>query len=131
MSGTGKSTAKSAGPATGGDAMEGLMATNGRALEAAMKTNGAMFEGLVTLGQEMADFGSTRVRCDMETTERLAKCKDFEEAFRVQCAFAREATQQYMEEAGKLLNLSARVARDAWAPPEAPAPRRTRSDESR
>jgi len=109
--------------------MEGLMATNGHALEAAMKTNGAMFEGMVALGQEMADFGSTRARCDIETTERLSKCKDFEEAFRVQCAFAREATQQYMEEASKLLSLSARVASDAWAPLEAPVPRRTKGDE--
>lgn len=98
--------------------MESLMATNGETLRAVMKANEAALEGMVAIGREIMEFGTERVRRDLETQGSLMRCTNAEEAYRLQCDYAREATQQYFEEASKLMNLSAQIARDCWAPIE-------------
>lgn len=98
--------------------METLMATNGEMLRAVMKANEAALEGAVAVGREIMEFGTARVQRDLETQGSLMRCKDAEEAYRVQFDYAREATQQYFEEASKLMNLTAQITRDCWAPIE-------------
>ena len=98
--------------------VEALLARNGRTLEAMIKANGAVLEGMAKLGREMLEFGNTRIREDLEASETLMKCKDPQEAFRLQCDFARRATQQYFEEATRLMELTAQITRNCWAPLE-------------
>lgn len=95
-----------------------FIASNGENWKAVMKAGEMMLEGMSALGREMMEFGNTRFRHDVEASESLMKCKGVDEAFRLQCDFMREATQQYFEEAGKLTQLTARLTRDCWAPLE-------------
>ncbi|MFQ5776095.1 MAG: phasin family protein [Kiloniellaceae bacterium] len=98
--------------------VESLVASNDETLKAVMKANEAVLEGMVTVGREIMEFGTARFRRDLETQGSLMRCKDVEEAFRVQCDYAREATQQYFEEVSKLMNLTAKIGRECWAPLE-------------
>jgi hypothetical protein len=95
-----------------------FIANNGENWKAVMKAGEVMLEGMTVLGREMMDFGNARFRHDVETSESLINCKGADDAFRLQCDFMREATQQYFEEAGKLTQLTARLTRDCWAPLE-------------
>jgi hypothetical protein len=98
--------------------VEALVASNGETMKAVMKANESMFGSMAAINREIFDFGSTRLRHDIETSRSLMGCKDAEEAFRLQCDFTRAAAQQYFEEAGKLMNLTAEFTRDYWAPIE-------------
>lgn len=98
--------------------VEAIMATNGENWRAFMKAGEAMLEGMTAVGREMMDFGNARMRHDIATSESLMRCNGAEEAFRLQCDYAREATQQYFEEAGKLMQLTARMTREYWVPLE-------------
>ena len=95
-----------------------VVEANEETLKALMKANEAMLEGMVAVGREIMEFRKERVRTDIEASESLLQCRDAEEAFRLQCHYAREATQQYFEEASKLMNLTARITRECWAPLE-------------
>lgn len=95
-----------------------LVDANGETFKAIMKANEAMLEGMAAVGREIIEFRTERTRRDLETSESLLHCNDLEEAFRLQCDYAREASQQYFEEAGRLMSLTAKIAQDAWAPLE-------------
>ena len=111
---------KAEGP-SGGDGqadLGSLMDANGETFRAIMKANEAMLEGMAAMGREIMEFRNERTRRDIETSESLMRCNDLEEAFRLQCDYAREASQQYFEEASRLMNLTAKIAREYWAPLE-------------
>ena len=79
-----------------------LVDANGETFRAIMKANEAMLEGMAAVGREIIEFRTERTRRDLATSESLLHCNDVEEAFRLQCDYAREASQQYFEEAGRL-----------------------------
>ena len=73
---------------------------------------------MAEISQEMMTFMSHRLQEDMEASQSLLACKTPEEAFNVQRRFAETATREYFEEARKVMELAAKVARDGWAPVE-------------
>lgn len=95
-----------------------LLDANGENLKAMMRANEVVLEGLAELGREMIAFGNTRLREDMAASESLMGCKDASEALRLQMNFARSASEQYYTEAGKLMELATKMARDCWSPLE-------------
>lgn len=95
-----------------------LLERNGENLKAVIRANEAVLDGMAALSRELMDFGSARLRHDMEASESLLQCRDPEQAFRMQCEFARAATEQYFQEANKLMSIAAKVARDCWTPLE-------------
>jgi hypothetical protein len=97
----------------------GLLESNGANLDAAMKATDAMMKGMAAFGQEMVDFTNERLRQNIETSQSLMGCNDMSQAFGLQCGFAQAATQQYLQEASKLMTLAAEVTRESWAPIEA------------
>lgn len=96
--------------------VEGLVQRNGDTVKALMQANEAFFSGMAEVGRELMEFGSARLRQDLETTESILQCKDPEQAFRIQYEFAQRATEQYLEEANKLIALTARLAQGYWTP---------------
>jgi len=93
-----------------------LVQRNGENMKAFIKSNEAMLEGIFALGREVMTFGSTRLTHDLKASEALMQCHGADEAFRVQCDFARDAAQQYLEETTRLMSLAAQLSRDCWAP---------------
>lgn len=88
------------------------------AMEAVVKASDAMLKGMAALGQEMVDFANTRLKQNLETSQSLMGCNDVSQAFGLQCDFARTATQHYLQETSKLMNLTVSMTRQSWAPLE-------------
>lgn len=95
-----------------------LFQPDGETIDAMMKAGDAMLKGMAALGQEMVDFANTRVKQNLETSQSLMSCDDMSRAFGLQCDFARTATQHYLQETSKLMNLTASMTRQSWAPLE-------------
>lgn len=101
-----------------------FMAGNGEGIETAMESQRAVMDGVAEIGQEVMTFMGHRLQEDMEVSRSLMACTTPEEAFHVQCRFAETATREYFDQARKVMEMAARVARDSWAPVERSTPRR-------
>jgi hypothetical protein len=78
-----------------------------------------MFNGMMSLGQEMSEFATARLRENMEFTSTVMRCGDPQEAVRLEMDYARHATQQYLDEASRLMNMATELSQNGWAPLEA------------
>ncbi|MFM9845387.1 MAG: phasin family protein [Dongiaceae bacterium] len=84
-----------------------------------IKASEAMFNGMMTLGQEMGEFATARLRENMEFTSTVMRCGDPQEAVRLEMDYARHATQQYLNQASRLLQRATELSQSGWAPLEA------------
>ncbi len=87
-------------------------------VEAIIKANEALASGAAALGQEMLEFASKRVSETLSHSESFAQCEDPGEALESSYEFAQKATQQYLEEANRLLALTGEISRQCWTPLE-------------
>jgi hypothetical protein len=94
-------------------------AANGVDLTPWIKASEAMFNGMMTLGQEVSEFATSRLRENMEFTSTVMRCGDPQEAVRLEMDYARHATQQYLTEASKLMQIAQEFSQKGWAPLEA------------
>ena len=95
-----------------------LVDSNGANLAAMVKASEALWMGMATIGQEMAQFASARMREQMDLSGSVMQCGDPNEAFRLECDYARNATRLYLDEANKLLGIAAETSQRSWAPLE-------------
>ena len=84
-----------------------------------IRASEAMFNGMMTLGQEVSEFATNRLRENMEFTSTVMRCGDPQEAVRLEMDYARHATQQYLTEASKLMQIAQEFSQKGWAPLEA------------
>jgi len=84
-----------------------------------IKASEAMFSGMMTLGQEMGEFATARSRENMEFTSTVMRCGDPQEAVRLELDYARHATQQYLNQASRLMQRATELSQNGWAPLEA------------
>jgi hypothetical protein len=84
-----------------------------------IKASEAMFSGMMTLGQEMGEFATARLRENMEFTSTVMRCGDPQEAVRLELDYARHATQQYLDQASRLMQRATELSQNGWAPLEA------------
>ncbi len=98
---------------------EALAAANEAQFNALLQASEAMLTGMAAIGQEMVQFAQTRLRENMTLSGAVMQCSDPNEAFRIECDYARSATQQYLDEAGKIMGLTADLSQRSWAPIEA------------
>ena len=84
-----------------------------------IKASEAMFSGMMTLGQEMGEFATARLRENMEFTSTVMRCGDPQEAVRLELDYARHATQQYLNQASRLMQRATELSQNGWAPLEA------------
>jgi hypothetical protein len=85
-------------------------------LAAFVEANEAIMAGMATLSAEVVGFGTKRLRDNMERTESLLACRDPEQAFRVQCEFFEQATQQYLDQANQVMTIMAAITQNFLAP---------------
>jgi hypothetical protein len=84
-----------------------------------IKASEAMFSGMMILGQEMGEFATARLRENMEFTSTVMRCGDPQEAVRLELDYARHATQQYLNQASRLMQRATELSQNGWAPLEA------------
>jgi hypothetical protein len=98
---------------------QSLALASGSTMQALMRASDAMLKGVMALSQEMTEFTNARLRQNVERSETLLRCHDPAEAFGLQCDFAHRATQQYLDEANRLMALASDVTGKCWEPLEA------------
>jgi hypothetical protein len=87
--------------------------------ENAIQASQAMLRGMAALQSEMLAFANARLREGLEASGSLIECRgDARQAVNLQLDFARRATEQYLDEAGKLMAIAAQMTRECWAPVE-------------
>jgi len=101
--------------------VEDLVSVNTATMDAFLRASEAVLKGMASLNEEVMSFADKRIRASIDTGQSLVKCSNFAEAMELQSEFARSATEDYMEEASKLLNLSAEVTKEGIAPWETQA----------
>ncbi len=97
---------------------QSLALASGTTMQALMRASDAMLKGAMALSQEMTEFTNARLRQNVERSETLLRCSDPAEAFGLQCDFAHKTTQQYLDEANRLMALATDVTGKCWQPLE-------------
>ena len=127
-----KATAKTESPAAKKDApaaMSGSMPASmfdsaefsrmtGRNMEAATRVARACFNGAAKFNQEWINFVNSRVRKDFESAQAIMAAKSGEEALHAQAEFFESAFRDYADEASKMLNFAADLAKESLKPAE-------------
>jgi hypothetical protein len=97
---------------------QAIAAASGTAMQAVIRASDAMLKGMVALNREMPEFANARLRENVERSGTLLRCTDPASAFNLQFDFARKATQQYLEEANRLMALATQMSGKCWEPIE-------------
>jgi hypothetical protein len=88
-------------------------------LEGAIQASQAMLRGMAAFQSEMLGFANSRLRAGLEASSSLLELRgDPRQAATLQLDYARRATEQYLDEAGKLVAIAAQATRECWAPLE-------------
>lgn len=91
--------------------------TESVALEIAASDGDAVLVDLARMQGDMIDFAQGRWQEVLETSGSLLQCRgDAAQAYALQVGFACRATEQYLEQAGKLMVLAQTLARCWWWP---------------
>jgi Phasin protein len=85
-------------------------------LNVALTSSAEFWSAASAMGQEMTQFAAGQLRQTMELPVALTKCADPREAFEVGCNHARMATQQFLDEASKIVDLEVQMSQRCLAP---------------
>lgn len=89
--------------------LEALPIGHGHALAAWMSYNRALLEGVGKLQQETSRFVVQRLEDDMARQQRLLACRSPQDLWEACADFARQAVQDYSDEAGRLSQIAAEL----------------------
>ena len=93
-----------------------ITAFNTTAMEAFTKASRAYVSGMAAVNGEVFRFVTQRLRHDVEVGQSLAGCEDFSKAASLQQEWARKAMDDYMAEAGRLMELASKATTESWEP---------------
>jgi hypothetical protein len=114
----GMETTDTTSTAQGPAELSAMLDANDAGIQAFVRSSEALWSGMASMGQEMMQFATSRLRENMDLSGSVLQCGDPREAFRLECDYARTATRQYLDEAHKLLGIAADTSQRSWAPIE-------------
>jgi len=82
----------------------------------ALKSSTEFWSAAGAMAQEMTQFAAVQLQHTMELPVALTRCADPREAFEVGYDHARMATQQFLDEASKIIDLEVQVSQRCLAP---------------
>lgn len=106
-------TAKAETASAGNDRQDAPQAPD---LTVVVQSSEAWFKGITALGTEMVTFTTHRLQEGVRISEALTQCRDLSEALEVQRDYVRQASEEYLEEANRLVSMTADMTRAAWTP---------------
>lgn len=71
---------------------------------------------MAVANEEMAGFLAKRMQHDADFGQALAKCTTWADAIGLQQGWLREANEEYLGEASKLVAMASKAAGESWAP---------------
>ena len=93
-----------------------LTSRNAVGLDAWMKSTDIMMSAANSMSQEIIDFADKRLKAMWDTTQSMAQCNTWSEAYELQSSHTRSAVEQYIAEANKLMSLTADASKSGWSP---------------
>lgn len=97
---------------------EAIAALNSQALDAYGQATQAMLRGFAAINEELMSFANAQMRDGMRAGQALMGCDDIAEAVRMQISATHTASERYFAEAGRLLEMSAKINREFSTPLE-------------
>jgi hypothetical protein len=76
----------------------------------------ASFKAAVALQEELMSFATHRIQENVSMSEALLKCRNFEDAFRMQQDWARSTAEEYISESTKFIELTRQAMQVGFAP---------------
>lgn len=93
-----------------------FMDASAAGVNVALKSSAEFWSAVGAMGQEMTQFAAGQLRHTMELPVALTRCADPREAFAVGCDHARTATQQFLDETSKIIDLEVQMSQRCLAP---------------
>lgn len=84
-------------------------------LDPLFQAGNRLIEGWMAVGNELLEFGKTRLDRSLEMSRAMAQTTSLNEAMDVQAKFTRSAMQDYLSEANKLADLGTRSFLDSFS----------------
>jgi Phasin protein len=93
-----------------------FMDASAAGVDVALKSSAEFWSAVSAMGQEVTEFAAGQLRHTMELPVALTRCADPREAFEVGCNHARMATQQFLDETSKIIDLEVQMSQRCLAP---------------
>ena len=110
-----RESAETLGPGPG-EQLQGMVAFNSSGMELFTEACQAYASGVAKLNGELLSFVNTRLNRDVDLGRALCKCGTWSDAFGLHQDWAQQATQEYLAEGSKLIELASKVTQEDWAP---------------
>jgi hypothetical protein len=92
------------------EAIASLMGANTAFLDAFTQASQTYMSRFSQITEEIMGFATARLQKNSEIGESLMRCKDVTDALRIQQDWLRQTTEQYVQEAGKIFELTTKAA---------------------
>ena len=86
--------------------------------DAMLRSYGELSKGFQAVGARMTEYSKQAFEDATRTFEKLAEVKSFEQAVEIQSQYAKTAFDKWVNEASKLSEMYANIAREAYRPVE-------------
>lgn len=97
---------------------ESIAFLNSQTLDACSQATQAMLRGVAAINEELMSFANMQMRDGMRAGQAMMSCAEFSEAVRMQISATHAASERYFAEAGRLLDLTAKMTRECSTPLE-------------
>lgn len=92
------------------DGISSVMNANGVFIDAFVQASQAYMSRLSALSEELMGFAAGRIQKNSAMGESLMKCRDITDALRIQQDWMRATTEHYVQEAGRLFEITSHAA---------------------
>ena len=103
-------------PSASGVGFPAFNGANGAFVEAVTQASQNYMQRVAALNEEILGFAAQRMQKNSEAGESLMKCKDLSDALRIQQEWLRTMTEQYMQEASRIVEMTTKAAMAGFTP---------------
>jgi hypothetical protein len=89
---------------------------NGEIAETLRDSFEASFKAAIALQEEVMSFATHRIQENASIGEALLKCRNWEDALRMQQDWARSTAEEYLQESSKFIELTRQAMQVGFAP---------------
>lgn len=109
MSKTGQSQSASDTEKRGGTSLPSFPGVNPADLERMFEVNRSLMQNMLDINRSLFEFVDERFKADVAVFDEICKCKDWQEASKVQARFMSSLTQQYFDQTMKLTEAATKM----------------------
>jgi hypothetical protein len=93
-----------------------MMAMNNALMETASEAYQSYIKAMMSISEAVLAFATARMQMNVRASEELMRCRALPDAMRVQQDWLREASDQYMSEASKIVDIATQSTLKSFNP---------------